>query len=257
MTDPAGQSPHVFEVYPAIDLRAGQVVRLVQGDPSRTTIYATDPAEVAEKWCRAGARWLHVVNLDGAFGERSTANLQALKKIQAVAHNHAVRVQFGGGIRTQPDTVQLLDLGISRIVIGTLAVQDPAFIKDILQAHGSDRVAVGLDARHGSIQTHGWTQDSGREIFATARVLKSDGLKWLIYTDIVRDGTGSGLALDHTIKLQQATGLSVIASGGVSQLVDIQQAKSRGLLGVIVGRALYENHIDLPAALRSLGSGTG
>lgn len=233
-----------FEIFPAIDLRAGQVVRLLQGDPTRQTIYAYEPASVAKHWISTGARWLHVVNLDGAFGEKSAQNLKALENIVQVARVKGAQIQFGGGIRTAQDAARLFNIGVNRIVLGTLAVSKPDLVSELIAQYGVAQVAVGLDAKNGEIYTHGWTESTNLQVLTAAANLKALGLEWLIYTDILRDGMQTGLALDNTTELQKESALKVIASGGVSSLEDVQQAKKLGLAGVIVGKALYEDKLD-------------
>lgn len=236
-----------WHVYPAIDLRRGRVVRLKQGDPDRETAYADDPLQVARRWRRAGAEWLHVVNLDGAFGERSRTNLEALGRI--LKHMPELRVQFGGGLRDLDGIERALKLGVRRVVLGTAAVQNPALVEAALAAFGPSRVAVGLDARGGEVQTHGWQQDASVTALELAQRWAAKGIRWLIFTDVARDGMGRGLNLKATVRLAQATGLNVIASGGVSSLADVRRTHEAGLSGVIIGRALYEGEVALEEAL--------
>jgi phosphoribosylformimino-5-aminoimidazole carboxamide ribotide isomerase len=241
-----------FTVFPAIDLHLGQVVRLTQGDIHRQTVYESDPARVTELWCQQGAQWLHVVNLDGAFSCQSSENIRALPTILAIAQRHGTQIQFGGGIRTIDNARSLLDMGITRIVVGTQAAEDPDFVANLLTLFGPDRVVAGLDARHGEVQTHGWTHNSGLDAVSIALRLKSLGLVWLVYTDIVRDGMQTGLSIKKTRALQQSTNLSVIASGGVSSVQDVVEAKQQNLAGVIIGRALYEKRFDLSTVLAAI-----
>lgn len=243
-SEPARNIPDSFTIFPAIDLRSGQVVRLKEGDPNRQTNYSSDPAGTARRWLDTGARWLHVVNLDGAFGEGDQANLQALKDILAEASQRQVPVQFGGGLRTVEAVAAILNLGVSRAVVGTLAVEQPQVLRAALARWGNDRIAVSLDARDGRVQVRGWQNDTVILAGSLARELFSAGLRWLVFTDISRDGLQSGLNLQATVELARESGLQVIASGGVSRLEDVQQARQAGLAGVIVGRALYEGSID-------------
>jgi phosphoribosylformimino-5-aminoimidazole carboxamide ribotide isomerase len=237
-----------FTVFPAIDLRGGQVVRLKEGDPSRQTSYSADPAGTARRWIAAGARWLHVVNLDGAFGESSRANQAALASILAAAGPAGVSVQFGGGLRSLEAIQTALDLGVTRAVLGTIIVEQPEVLAQALRRWGSPRIAAGLDARDGLVQVRGWQSATPLQAVDLACSLQLGGLGWLIFTDIARDGLQTGLNLLATTRLAQASGLNVIASGGVSRLEDVRQAKEAELAGVIVGRALYEGAID-PEAL--------
>jgi len=236
----------IWDIYPAIDLRRGRVVRLMQGDPNRETKYADDPLSVARRWQTAGATWLHVVNLDGAFGERSRENRDALERILTTG----LRVQFGGGLRDLESLHRALDLGVSRVVIGTAAVENPALVEAALAAFGPERVAVAIDARQGQVHTHGWQQDTALTATALAQRCAAQGVQWVIFTDVSRDGMGSGLNVATTAHLAQSANLQVIASGGVSSLEDIRRAYQAGLSGVIIGRALYEGLVDLRAALR-------
>jgi phosphoribosylformimino-5-aminoimidazole carboxamide ribotide isomerase len=237
-----------WKVYPAIDLRGGRVVRLLQGDPDRETEYATDPLRVARRWRQAGAEWVHVVNLDGAFGERSAGNLAALDRI--LRGGTSLRVQFGGGLRDLASVRRALDLGASRVVLGTAAVENPALVDEALQVFGPDRIAVGIDARGGKAQTHGWREAASLTAIELGRQWADRGIRWTIFTDVARDGMGTGINLDATVKLAQTSGLNVIASGGVASLEDVERTYRAGLSGVIVGRALYEGQVKLEDALR-------
>ena len=241
-----------FTIYPAIDLRAGRVVRLQQGDPARQTTYSDDPARTAGRWLEAGARWLHVVNLDGAFAENDTANQVALRAIVEIADELHARVQFGGGIRSLPMIEQALDLGVSRVVLGTLAVEQPQMVSDAVQKFGSERVAVGIDARDGLVRVRGWQSDSGIPATDLAVRMREAGVRTIIFTDISRDGLGSGLNIPSTRALADTSGLDVIASGGVHTMQDVTAAQEAGLAGVIIGRALYEGSINLNEALNIL-----
>jgi phosphoribosylformimino-5-aminoimidazole carboxamide ribotide isomerase len=240
-----------FTIYPAIDLRAGQVVRLKEGDPGRQTKYSDNPAEAAERWLEAGARWLHVVNLDGAFAENDLANQGALRAILDSASKFEARVQFGGGIRSIERIDRALSLGVSRVVLGTIAVEQPELVADALQNFDAQRVAVGIDARDGFVRVRGWQSDSGIAATDLALQMRAIGIRILIFTDISRDGLGRGLNIPSTRALLDATGLDVIASGGVQTLEDVIAARNANLAGVIIGRALYEGTIDLKEALES------
>lgn len=234
-----------FTIYPAIDLRGGRVVRLKEGDPARMTAYSDDPAETARRWLGAGASWLHVVNLDGAFGESDDKNRVALESILKLG----VQVQFGGGMRS-PDAIErAIELGVSRVVLGTIAVEDPEVVANALKKIDGDKIAVGIDARNGLVRVRGWKEDSG--IFATdlALQMRAIGLGTIIFTDVSRDGLGSGLNIPSTRELADVSGLAVIASGGVHTIDDVVAAKDAGLAGCIIGHALYRGTIDLKNAL--------
>ena len=241
-----------FTIYPAIDLRGGKVVRLKEGDPERMTKYSDDPVEMAERWLSAGAQWLHVVNLDGAFGEKDEANGLALQSILKLG----AQVQFGGGIRSMDAIEHALELGVSRVVLGTVAVEQPDIVVEALNKFGSQRVAAGIDARDGIVQTRGWMDNSGTAAADLAVQMRTLGLRTIIFTDIRRDGLGSGLNIPSTRELAERSGLDVIASGGVHTLDDVIAARDANLAGVIIGRALYEGTINLADALE-ISSGFG
>jgi phosphoribosylformimino-5-aminoimidazole carboxamide ribotide isomerase len=236
----------IWDVYPAIDLRQGRVVRLAQGDPRKEKRYADNPLLVARRWQEAGSVWVHVVNLDGAFDERGRENQEALEHILA----SGLRVQLGGGLRNLEAIRRALDLGVSRAVIGTAAVENPALVEAALAEFGPQRIAVGIDAREGKVQTRGWRQGTEVAPLALAHQWAARGVHWIVFTDVSRDGMGNGINLAATMQLAATTGLHVIASGGVAGLGDVQRAYDSGLSGIIIGRALYEGKVDLKEALR-------
>lgn len=236
----------MFTIYPAIDLRGGKVVRLKEGDPARMTSYSDDPAEMAKRWIDAGSTWLHVVNLDGAFGESDNANRAALEAILKLG----VRIQFGGGMRSLDSIEAALSLGVSRVVLGTIAIEQPEIVRDALTRFGAERIAVGIDARDGLVRTRGWKDNSGVPALDLALQMSSFGLATVIFTDVSRDGLGSGLNIPATRELSEKSGLDVIASGGVHTIADVKAAKDAGLSGVIIGRAIYDGTVDLNEALR-------
>jgi phosphoribosylformimino-5-aminoimidazole carboxamide ribotide isomerase len=238
-----------FTIYPAIDLRGGKVVRLKQGDPARMTAYSDDPAETARRWLDAGAKWLHVVNLDGAFGENDAANRSALEAILVAAKSFGAQVQFGGGMRSLDAVGQVLDLGVGRVVLGTIAIEQPEIVANALTRFGAERIAVGIDAREELVCVHGWKNESGKTAKELALQMRSLGLHTVIFTDIARDGLGNGLNISATRELAEASKLNVIASGGVHTLEDVQAARDAKLAGVVIGRALYEGTINLSEAL--------
>jgi phosphoribosylformimino-5-aminoimidazole carboxamide ribotide isomerase len=241
-------------VYPAIDLRGGRCVRLQQGAADAETVFSADPAGVARRWAADGAEWLHVVNLDGALGESSQHNLDALRAILAAV---TIPVQFGGGLRSAADVTRLLALGVQRVVLGTVALRQPAVVRAALAAHGPERVCVGIDARDGKVATHGWTDVSGVEASDLAAGMAALGVRRVVYTDIARDGMLSGVNVAATAQLARSAGLGVIASGGVASLEDVRALatqRSAGIEGVIIGMALYRNVFTLPEAL-SLAQG--
>ena len=239
-----------FTVYPAIDLRGGQVVRLKEGDVARLTAYSDDSAETARRWLEAGARWLHVVNLDGAFGERDDVNREALKAILDVAKLFDADVQFGGGVRSLEAVEAALSLGVSRVVLGTIAIEKPEVVAEALLRFGAEHIVAGIDARDGFVRVRGWKENSGISAVDLANKMKSLGLRTVIFTDVSRDGLGNGLNISSTRVLAYVSGLEVIASGGVHTIEDVLAARDAHLAGVIIGRALYEGTIDLERALQ-------
>jgi phosphoribosylformimino-5-aminoimidazole carboxamide ribotide isomerase len=237
------------DLYPAIDLRGGRVVRLAQGDPERQTVYGDHPGETARRWLEAGSSWLHVVNLDGAFGQGDDRNLEGLSAILAEVGDEA-RVQLGGGLRALEDVERILERGVTRVVLGTAAVERPDLVAAAVKRFGADRVAVGLDARDGRVKTKGWTEDGGVDVVTLGRRLHREaGATTVIYTDIARDGVQTGPELETARELAAGGGIAVIASGGVASLDDIRRVREAGLAGVIVGRALYEGLFTLEQAL--------
>lgn len=237
-----------FTLYPAIDLRGGKVVRLAQGDLARTTIYGDDPVAMAHKWKDAGAEWLHVVNLDGAFEQAADANWLALEQIVRVGIN----TQFGGGLRDIETLKRVLDLGVARAVIGTAAVEKPSLVDNALGTFGSERIAIGVDAKDGKVRIRGWAEEAAMLAIDMAIRLKGQGVTTIIFTDVARDGIGVGVNVESTVELAKRSGTQVIASGGVAGLDDVRHVQEAGLAGLIIGRALYEGKIDLSEALRAV-----
>ncbi len=233
-------------VYPAIDLRHGRVVRLKYGDPALETVHGDDPVAVAERWRAAGATWLHVINLDGALGEATLA-LDALRAIAAVG----LPVQFGGGLRALDDAARALDAGATRVILGTLAVQQPESARQAVERFGAEAVAVALDARGERVATHGWQQVSAWTPAELGARFAQMGVIHALYTDVSRDGDLSGVNVEATAELARATGLAVIASGGVASLDDVRRLRETGVVaGVVIGKALYTGTFALEEALR-------
>jgi len=237
-----------FIVYPAIDLRYGQVVRLHQGKADQQTVYGDDPEKTAQQWIDQGAKWLHVVNLNGAFGEATADNEDAINKIAEVGKNR-VKIQMGGGIRTLEQIEAALDLGVSRVVLGTAVIEAPTFSTTVLNSFGGEKIAFGLDALDGELMSRGWQTYSGKHLLSLATELADAGAQTIVYTNIKKDGMQTGVDLEATSRLAHETGLNVIASGGTAVLEDIARVKEAGLAGVIVGRALYEGNFTLKEAL--------
>lgn len=231
-------------IYPAIDLRAGRCVRLVEGDFSRETVFDADPASAARRWADAGAEWLHVVDLDGAVAG-TPVNLQAIAAIRAAVD---IPVQLGGGLRTLANLESAFATGTTRTILGTIALQEPELVVAAVARWG-DAIAVGLDARDGMLATRGWLDQSTAQAVDVARTLASAGVRTFIYTDIRRDGTLSGPNLDSLGELIAAVDADVIASGGVGTLADIEATRVLGANGAIVGRALYDGRVDLTEAI--------
>ena len=234
-------------VFPAIDLKAGQVVRLAEGDMGRATVYGDDPAAQALLFAEAGAEHLHVVDLDGSFAG-TTQNREAVERIVAAFPGH---VQLGGGIRTPADVAGWFEAGVARIVIGTAALKNPDFVKAMARDYAGG-IVVAVDARDGMVATDGWAEVSDVPVHDMARRFEDAGVAALLFTDIGRDGLLKGCNIDATVDLAQRTDLPVIASGGVKGLDDIHILSMQahiGIEGVITGRALYDGRLDLSAAL--------
>lgn len=233
-------------IYPAIDLRGGRVVRLQQGDPDRQKIYSDDPLAVANRWLAAGADWLHVINLDGAF-QTANDNLSILEQLARLD----VYVQFGGGIRSLDDAARAIDAGASRVILGTAAVQNPELVSEFIGRWGAEALTVALDARGDRVATHGWQQASEWSPADLGREFARQGAIHALYTDVSRDGELEGVNVAATIRLAEETGLQVIASGGVSSLRDVLElCESDQVAGAILGKALYEGIIDLAEVIR-------
>ena len=248
----------MFEVIPAIDLRAGRCVRLFQGDFARETVFGDDPVGMARRWAGLGAGRLHLVDLDGA---KAGAPVQ-LALVAQIAASVDVPVELGGGLRTEADVDRALQAGVDRVVLGTAAVANPddataaRFRAACLERHG-ERVAIGLDAREGRLAVRGWQETTSADAFSFAERLRGEGFVRVIYTDISRDGALSGPNLEHIRRLCEIDGLAVIASGGVSQIGDLEALATTGAEGAIVGQALYSGAFILDEALARLGGGVG
>jgi phosphoribosylformimino-5-aminoimidazole carboxamide ribotide isomerase len=237
-------------LFPAIDLKEGRCVRLRQGDMAQATVFNNDPAAQAKAFAQDGFDWLHVVDLDGAFAGRP-ANAAAIERILNVSQ---LAIQLGGGIRDLATVEAWLSRGVRRVVLGTAAVRDPAFVKAAARKFPG-QVAVGIDARDGRVAVEGWAATSDLEVKALARRFEDSGVCALVHTDIARDGMLSGLNLDATVALAEAVEIPVIASGGLSSMADIErlaEPRCALLAGAIAGRALYDGRIDARGALALL-----
>jgi len=233
---------------PAIDLKDGHCVRLKQGDMGQSTIFSEDPAAMARKWVEAGARRLHLVDLNGAFAGKPQ-NHAAIKAILREVGDD-IPVQLGGGIRDLDTIERYIDDGLRYVIIGTAAVKNPGFLKDACVAFGG-HIIVGLDAKDGKVATDGWSKLTGHEVADLGKKFEDYGVESIIYTDIGRDGMLSGINIDATVKLAQSLTIPVIASGGLSNMADIDQlcaVESEGVEGVICGRAIYSGDLDFAAA---------
>lgn len=234
-------------IIPAIDLKAGKVVRLFQGKFDCKKVYSDDPVKIAKDWARQGAKFLHIVDLDGAL-HGAPKNLKVLKEIIKQA---GIGVEFGGGVRSMETISKLLGLGVERVILGTKAAGDEKFLKKAWKKFGK-KIIVSIDAKRGHVLTQGWNRAASKTTLDFARQLKKIGFKQVIYTDVSRDGTLAGPNIPGIKELLSASGLNVIASGGVSgleDLVKLNKLKTRGLAGVIVGKALYEGKFTLAEAL--------
>ena len=236
-----------MDLFPAIDIRHGRVVRLSQGEATRQTIYGDDPVAVAERFVEQGATWIHLVDLDRAFGDGE--NLSLVRRIVARLGRES-RVQLGGGLRTVERVREGLEQGVRRVVIGTAAAIDPSVVPAAVAAVGTERIAVGIDARDGRVAIRGWTETVPLAAETLARRVVGEGVRTIVYTDVARDGMLTGPDLAGARRLQ-AAGAGVIASGGVAGLDDIRAVREAGLAGAIVGRALYEGRLDLVEALEA------
>jgi phosphoribosylformimino-5-aminoimidazole carboxamide ribotide isomerase len=237
-------------LYPAIDIRGGHCVRLIEGDFNRETPYDADPSAAARRWVAAGAEWLHVVDLDGAV-EGRPINRDAIAKIRAAVD---VPIQVGGGFRELTDLHGAFSTGIDRLILGTVALRDPGLVVSAV-ARWDDRIAVALDARDGLLATDGWLGQTNARAVEVAERLAGARVRYFVYTDIKRDGTLSGPNLQGLRKLIDRTGANVIASGGIASLGDLEAVANVGASGAIVGRALYDGRIDLRQAISMFHSG--
>ncbi|WP_201360572.1 1-(5-phosphoribosyl)-5-[(5-phosphoribosylamino)methylideneamino]imidazole-4-carboxamide isomerase [Dictyobacter formicarum] len=231
-------------ILPAIDIKDGRCVRLFQGDYAQVTTYDTDPVQVALRWQEAGASWLHLVDLDGAKAGYPV-NVELIKRIRAAT---TLRIEVGGGMRTLEHIEQVLGLGVDRVILGTVAITNRDLLRQALERWG-ERIVVGLDARDGLVAIAGWIETSQVTAVALARELSELGVQRFVYTDIARDGALTGPNLKALTEMQQAITSSLIASGGVSSLADLQALSQSGVEGAIIGKAIYTGAVDLATAI--------
>lgn len=239
-----------IQIFPAIDMRGGKCVRLFKGDYAQETIYGDSPFDMAKSFADAGATFIHMVDLDGAKdGERVHA-----KDVVRVAKELPMRVQIGGGIRTEEDVAFYLDQGVNRVIIGSLAIREPELVASFIEKYGAERIVIGLDVKDGMVATHGWLETSNQTAIEVGQYFASKGAKHFIFTDIATDGTLQGPNIEANEALARATGANIIVSGGMSSLADIQAvkeaAKTTTIAGVIIGKALYTGQFTLEEALK-------
>ncbi|MBK9586115.1 MAG: 1-(5-phosphoribosyl)-5-[(5-phosphoribosylamino)methylideneamino]imidazole-4-carboxamide isomerase [Alphaproteobacteria bacterium] len=237
-------------IYPAIDLKGGKCVRLYKGDMKLDTVYSDDPSAQALEWARCGFSWIHIVDLDGAIQGKS----MNAASVRAIVKSVDIPVQLGGGIRSLEQIRQWLEEGINRVILGTIAVEDPALVIEACRYYPG-QIAVGIDARGGKVAIQGWVEDSEVKATELAKRFEDIGVSCIIYTDIERDGTGIGPNIDATIALARATSIPIIASGGVGSLQDLtrlRDAEHEGIDGVIIGKALYEKKFTPAEALKTV-----
>lgn len=243
-------------IFPAIDIRGGKCVRLFKGDFAQETVFSDKPEEMAAKWEAKRGKFLHLVDLDGALAGKSV-NLDVVKKIVDTV---SIPVELGGGIRTMENIDEVLSLGVQRVILGSVAVKNPALVKEACQKYG-DRVVVGIDAKDGIVAVDGWGVSGDVEVTVLAKEMAKAGVKTIIYTDISRDGTLSGVNVEATARLARESGIKVVASGGVKSLDDIKALlpyEKDGIEGVIVGKSIYTGSLDLQEAVALVESaGTG
>ena len=235
-----------MQLYPAIDMKNGQCVRLRQGAFKDITIYSDAPEKVAAHWQEKGASFLNLVDLDGALAGYSV-NEEVIRRI---ADTVSIPIEIGGGIRSKEAVERMLDLGVRRVIIGTKAAEHPEFLRDMVRTFGEEAIVAGVDAKDGMVAVEGWEKVSSLTARDLCLTMKEYGVRHIVYTDISRDGMLSGPNVEATRKLTEETGLDIIASGGVSCMEDLKCLHEAGIRGAIIGKALYENRIDLAEAVR-------
>ncbi|MFQ7446656.1 1-(5-phosphoribosyl)-5-[(5-phosphoribosylamino)methylideneamino]imidazole-4-carboxamide isomerase [Intestinibacter bartlettii] len=232
-------------IFPAIDIKDKKCVRLTQGDFDKVNVYGEDPSLMAKKWADYGAEFIHVVNLNGSRDEIGI-NDETLAK---VAKSVDVPIQVGGGIRDEKRVKELLDLGINRVIVGTMAIENKELLKELIEKYGNDKIVVSIDAKNGKVATHGWEKVSDIDSVDLCKELEQIGVKTIVYTDISKDGMLEGPNFDIYKELSQKTSLDIIASGGVTSIDDVKRLLDMNMYGAIIGKALYDNRIDLKEVL--------
>ncbi|WP_453993869.1 1-(5-phosphoribosyl)-5-[(5-phosphoribosylamino)methylideneamino]imidazole-4-carboxamide isomerase [Bacillus nitroreducens] len=241
---------NTFTIYPAIDMRGGKCVRLLQGDYDKETVYGDSPFDMAKTFADAGAEWIHMVDLDGAKSGKRVNDQYVLE----VAAKLDAKVQIGGGIRTEEDVAYYIDNGVDRVILGSAAISNPEFVKEMLKKY-KDKIAIGIDAKDGYVATEGWLNTSSVKATDLGVELANAGAQTFIFTDIATDGMLSGPNIDAVATMAAATGKQVIASGGVSSIDDLKalsQLKEQGVSGAIVGKAIYTNQFTVQEALEEV-----
>lgn len=234
-----------MQLYPAIDLKDGKSVRLKQGEFKDITVYCDEPYKVAQYFEENGASFIHLVDLDGAL-EGHSVNEETIKKIVSSVN---IPCELGGGIRTMEDIERVLSYGINRVIIGTKAVSDPSFVEEAVKRFGSDRIVVGVDAKNGMVAIEGWEKLSDKTALSMCLSMKEMGVKNIVYTDISKDGMLMGPNVNMTQELTDKTGMNIIASGGVSSMEDLRNLNKAGIKGAIIGKAIYENRVNVKEAV--------
>ena len=232
-------------IFPAIDIKDKKCVRLTQGDFDKVNVYGEDPSLMAKKWADDGAEFIHVVNLNGSRDEIGI-NDETLSK---VAKSVDVPIQVGGGIRDEKRVKELLDLGINRVIVGTMAIENKELLKELIEKYKADKIVVSIDAKNGKVATHGWEIVSDIDSVDLCKELEQIGVKTIVYTDISKDGMLEGPNFDIYKELSQKTSLDIIASGGVTSIDDVKRLLDMNMYGAIIGKALYDNRIDLKEVL--------
>ena len=228
-------------IFPAIDIKDNKCVRLTQGNFDKVNIYSEDPYLMAKKWVECGAKFIHVVNLNGSRDEIGI-NDETLAK---VAKSVDVPIQVGGGIRDEKRVKELLDLGINRVIVGTMAIENKELLKELIEKYKAEKIVVSIDAKNGKVATHGWEKVSDIDSVDLCKELEQIGVKTIVYTDISKDGMLEGPNFDIYKELSQKTSLDIIASGGVTSIDDIKKLRDMNMYGAIIGKALYDKKLDL------------